>query len=147
MVDFDKGCEECGSEERLYNTITEGKAVQLCKRCAKANHSLVFQEKDFEEGKLTPKVTLTAKPKENFTFNDLYNRYREMKKKRSQEVSNEKDFVKDIEKKELADLDKIKLAIESPPNINFNSEETRKVKVRDLFSFVFGSKKNEKEKV
>jgi len=151
MIDFDKGCEECGIlNENLLSTITHGKRMFLCKRCAFANDSLVIDKGEEEQEKMEEKPSkIIAKPKADFNLNDLYERARELKKQDKEKVSvfTEKEFLKDLDKEQKKDLEEVKQAVGSAENaeLDVHVEPSKKFSVKDMFSFVFGSPKQKKE--
>lgn len=153
-INFDKGCEECGIVEELLSTITNGKPMLLCKRCASINNSIVLPiKKEIKEEFKLEETKIEKKPIEAFTLSDLYERYLEMKAKKMQqkhEVLHEEKFLKDLEKEQLKDMDEIKKAIaEQDIKFDFSLEKTKKIKVRDLLSIALekikGKKKIESE--
>jgi len=111
MIDFDKGCEECGIlDEELFPVIHRGKSTQLCRRCVEANDALVVGQK-FERSMIKPQTPPeinspshipglpgSAKLKSNFTLNDLYDRAKLLKEKKKAGVLSENEFLKDFEK-------------------------------------------------
>ena len=143
MADFEKGCEECGvTNEKLFRTITNGKVMRLCSRCANANNSLIFEEKKEETKSGKQRTVIKPKAKENFTLSDLYERYWALKKKKENAYLTEKEVVKDIEKKEEKDLDEIKKAVDDL-DFDFKSvkiEKKKGVRVRDLLNMALGRK-------
>ncbi|UCD20667.1 MAG: hypothetical protein JSW08_02740 [archaeon] len=139
MVDFDNGCRECGiTGEKLFDTLTDGRLTKLCKRCTIANDSMVFEEEESPVHKEGKKTVLRPKPKENFTLNDLYERYWELKKKKkSPGLMKEEEVVEDLETKKVKDLEEIKDAIEDV-DIDFNTPETKKMSLKDFLGKVTG---------
>ncbi|MEM2463031.1 MAG: hypothetical protein QXD71_02620 [Candidatus Pacearchaeota archaeon] len=153
-IDFERGCEECGIVEELFNTITNGRPMRLCKRCALSNNSFILPTKKTErEQEQRQKAETTKKSIEAFTLNDLYERYREIKAKKMQqkyEVMQEENFLKDLEKEQIQEIEEIKKAVdEHAIEFDFRPEKTKKLKVGDLMKLVLekikGKKKETKE--
>lgn len=143
-INFDIGCEECGIVEELLDTITEGRAMRLCRRCAIANNSLILEKRREEEPK---KEKPYKKSPETFTLSDLYEKYKEIKARKQQmEILDENKFYEDLEKEEKIDMDEIKKAInEKEIEFDFTPEKTKKLKVKDLLKIALEKIKGKKE--
>jgi hypothetical protein len=165
-MDFEKGCEECGTEnELLVNTITDNKSVRLCHRCALVNNSIILEdERKKVQDKLIKKQKLPEEPKV-IRLNDLWARYQEIKKareskvqekqeaQRSMVVLDEEKFIEDLEKKKLQEKQEIVQEIikENPEEekqemVNFNVEAAKKVTLKDMLKNTFKRLKFEKKK-
>ena len=92
-------CEDCDSEDFLYNTICKGRSMRLCKRCLDANGAL--QLKDPESGPIELKresvrerlanmagidlanhIPIDSKRPGNVTLESLRQRHEEVKRQR-----------------------------------------------------------------
>ncbi|MEM4703259.1 MAG: hypothetical protein QXP53_02130 [Candidatus Pacearchaeota archaeon] len=139
-INFSKGCEECGIVEELFDTITDGKPIRLCRRCAQLNGSFILVKKEEGPAKIILEK-MKVKPKENFSLNDLYERYRERRAKEAEEkqkIMHEQEFLEDLEKEQARDIEEIKKAVEAEESeFNFNLEENKKFSVRDFFNRAF----------
>ncbi|MCS7134670.1 MAG: hypothetical protein NZ889_02320 [Candidatus Pacearchaeota archaeon] len=143
-IDFDEGCEECGIVEHLLDTITDGKAMRLCKRCAIANNSLILPKKKIEvsEKDAATELKEEKKSKEILTLNDLYERYKEIKARKMQETLHEEKFHEALERKKLEEMEEIKNAISQDIEFDFSIEKTKELKVKDLLKIASGRSKN-----
>lgn len=166
-MDFELGCEECGTEEeRLFDTITDNRSTKLCERCAKSNNSIILEE---ESRKMEERWQNRGKPKEkeeksqpSYSMNDLYERARKLKEakemKKAQELKEkeikeaekvafleEDKFVKDLEKEKLEEHQEIREEIDkdltpekkSEQELEFNEEASKKIKIKEFFKETF----------
>jgi hypothetical protein len=168
-MDFEKGCEECGIEtEQIFNTITDNKPARLCYKCAISNDSIILEEeirkqKEKMEMKRLQKQQAQEQKSEPKTpsLNDLWARYKKVKEEREQKmkmeshgaVLDEKQFVEDLEKKK--ENEKIELlkginediipSDKEKDKINFNTEATKKIKIKDFFKRALDLLKEDKK--
>ncbi|MFH1823218.1 MAG: hypothetical protein ABH817_00670 [archaeon] len=126
MVDFENGCSECGTEDKLNTVIHMGKQVKLCNRCMESNQTIALDEpktidKLEDIKRSTVKEVLSRmsgvplkpieKPKEKVTLDDLWERYKQVKEQKKQ-VLDVKKFEEDLEQERQKEIDQIKQAVE-----------------------------------
>ncbi len=145
-MDFELGCEECGTEEeRLFDTIADNRPLRLCEKCARTNNAIILEEESKKMGERweargKPKVPNEEKPKTCPSMNDLWERARKVKEereaKKAQELKEkeikeaekvafleEREFVEDLEKEKVKEKQEIIEEIEKDITLNENNEQ------------------------
>jgi hypothetical protein len=157
-MDFEYGCEECGTEnEDLFDTILDNKSMRLCEKCARVGGALVLREersKSVEKwnSRGTKKPEQVYKEQPPVTLQGLWDRYKQrmgerntLENRRKVEILEEKKFLEDLERQKKLENKEIAEAVDSEFNPeekieqekSFNLEASNKIDVKGFFKTAF----------
>ena len=165
-MDFEFGCEECGTEnEDLLDTVLDNKPARLCERCARNSGALILREekaKNLEKWneRRTKKPEQTYKEEPRVSLQGLWDRYKSkmgerntLEKQRKIAVLEEKKFLEDLEKQKKFENKEIVQAVEEdfdPDNRveeqeQFDKEASKKINIKGFFKQTFKFLNKEKK--